>query len=83
MSAAEARGMKRSIEDYKNVLEQLEKIIVKCGGDLESIKASINNNESNLDLQAAQIQQLMTKMGLSSLEELKQVIALVGEADNA
>lgn len=71
-TVAEARGQKRVIEDYDNTLEQLEKIIAKCGGDLKNIQASINNQESNAELNMAQVQQLMTKMGLSSIEELKQ-----------
>ena len=81
-TVAEARGQKRVIEDYDNTLEQLEKIIAKCGGDLETIKASVNNQESTAELNMAQIQQLMSKMGLSSIEELKQVIESIEESQN-
>jgi integrase len=77
---AEVRGQKRVIEDYNHTLEQLEKIIAKCGGDLEIIKASIDNQESTAELNLAQIRQLITKMGLSSIEELKQVIESIEES---
>ena len=77
---AEARGQKRVIEDYSHTLEQLEKIITKCGGDPETIKTSIHNQESIPELDIAQIQQLMSKMGLSSIEELKQVIRSIEES---
>jgi integrase/recombinase XerD len=79
---AEARGMQRSIEEYNNTLGQLEKIIIQCGGDLEVIKAGLISQDVNLDLQSAQIYQLMTKLGLSTIEELLQILLNLKEAYN-
>ncbi len=80
--AAEARGQKRVIEDYDNTLKQLEAIIAKCGGDVETIEARVESNETAPSLYSAQIQQLMAKMGIATFDELKQIIASVEEASD-
>ena len=80
---AQGKSKTRVREQYDHALKQYETIITHLGGDIEAIKAQIDDGESNLALFLVQLKQTMLKMGISTFEEFKQIVNALEEVPDA